>query len=146
MFTIRTPRPEDLPSLKTLLTNSGLPADDLDQAKLNHFIVLAQGQRIVGSVGLEPFGQDGLLRSLAVDTNHREEGFGSRLLEAIETHAAEIGIQHLYLLTTSATSFFEHHGYQRMERAAAPAPIQATAEFTAMCPDSAACLFKSLDQ
>jgi amino-acid N-acetyltransferase len=74
----------------------------------------------------------------------RGEGFGARLLEEIETHARAIGVRRLYVLTTSATSFFEYHGYQRIDRTEAPAEIQNTAQFAQLCPASAICLFKSL--
>ena len=145
MFAIRTPRADDLPALKTLLDNSGLPSSDLTEDHLQHFIILGQAGRIGGSIGMEPFGEDALLRSLAVDTMMRGEGYGYRLLELLETRARDEGVQRLYLLTTSADNFFAHHGYERIERASVPEAIRNTAQFAGMCPASATCLYKSLN-
>jgi len=144
MFAIRAPRTNDFPALKALLLNSDLPADDINESQLAHFIILGQSGRIGGSVGIEPFGEDALLRSLAIDPMMRGEGFGGRLLESIEMYARDIGVRRLYLLTTSAAAFFEHHGYQRIDRASAPVAIQNTSQFAHLCPASSICLSKSL--
>ena len=145
MFAIRTPRPDDLPALKTLLDSCGLPTSDLTEDHLKHFVILGQAGRVAGCIGMEVFGQDALLRSLAVDTMMRGEGYGSRLLQLMEERARDEGVHRLYLLTTSADNFFEHQGYERIDRAAVPEAIRNTAQFAGICPSSAACLFKSLD-
>lgn len=144
MFSIRTPRPDDLAALKDFLATSGLPSEDLTAQHLEHFIILAQPERIAGSIGIEKLGTDALLRSLAVDTMMRGEGFGKRLLQEIESHALRNGVRNLYLLTTTADNFFEHHGYQRLDRLAAPESIRNTTQFARLCPVSARCLYKSL--
>lgn len=145
MFAIRTPREEDLPILRTLLDNSGLPSSDLTAAHLDHFIILGQSGRIAGSIGMEVFGEDALLRSLAVDTMMRGEGYGYRLLQLMEERARDAGVRRLYLLTTSAADFFAYHGYAPADRAGVPETIRNTAQFAGICPASATCLSKSLD-
>ncbi|HYD96011.1 MAG TPA: arsenic resistance N-acetyltransferase ArsN2 [Noviherbaspirillum sp.] len=144
MFAIRQPRTDDLPALKALLDSSALPSSDLTEQHLEHFVILAQANRVAGSVGLEVHGENALLRSLAVETMMRGDGLGTRLLELIEEHAREHGVQRLFLLTTSAESFFMHHGYERSERAAVPESIRRTAQFDGICPSTAACLAKTL--
>lgn len=145
MFAIRPPRAEDLPALKTLLDNSGLPSSDITEAHLKNFIILGQSGRVAGSIGMEAHGEDALLRSLAVETMMRGEGYGQRLLELMEDRARDEGVHRLYLLTTSADNFFAYKGYERVERASVPESIRNTPQFTGMCPDSAICLSKSLD-
>ncbi|HZW21291.1 arsenic resistance N-acetyltransferase ArsN2 [Noviherbaspirillum sp.] len=144
MFAIRQPRAEDLPALKALLDSSALPSSDLTEEHLAHFIILAQAGRVAGSAGVEVHGEDALLRSLAVETMMRGEGLGSRLLELIEAHAQEHGVRRLYLLTMAADSFFTHHGYEPIARSDVPESIRNTAQFSGICPSSAACLFKPL--
>lgn len=145
MFSIRTPRADDLPALKALLDGSGLPSSDLTEAHLPHFIILGQSGRVAGSVGLEVSGDCALLRSLAVDTMMRGEGYGARLVELIEARARDEGIRTLYLLTTSAGNFFAHQGYERIARENVPEAIRNTTQFAGICPASAVCLSKSLD-
>jgi amino-acid N-acetyltransferase len=145
MFAIRPPRAEDLPALKTLLDSSGLPSSDITEAQLKNFIILGQSGRVAGSIGMEAHGEDALLRSLAVETMMRGEGYGQRLLELMEERAREEGVQRLYLLTTSADNFFAYKGYERVERDSVPESIRNTTQFSGMCPASAICLSKSLD-
>ncbi|OWW21944.1 arsenic resistance N-acetyltransferase ArsN2 [Noviherbaspirillum denitrificans] len=144
MFAIRPPRTDDLPALKALLDSSGLPSSDLTEQHLQHFIVLGQAGRIAGSVGIEPHGEDALLRSLAVETMLRGEGYGQRLLELMEERARDGGVQRLFLLTTSADNFFVHQGYEPVARESVPDAIRNTPQFAGLCPDSAVCLSKSL--
>jgi len=144
MFAIRPPRTEELPALKALLDSSGLPSSDLTEAHLKHFIILGQSGRIAGSIGIEAHGEVGLLRSLAVETMLRGEGYGQRLLELMEERACEEGVRRLYLLTTSADNFFAHHGYEPVARETVPEAIRGTAQFAGVCPASAVCLSKPL--
>ncbi|AMP14919.1 acetyltransferase family protein [Collimonas pratensis] len=99
---------------------------------------------MVGCVGIEDRETDALLRSLVVSDSLRGNGWGQQLLRAIEDHAESIGISTLYLLTTTAAPFFEELGYRRIERTSAPATIQATSQFSLLCPASSVCLFKSI--
>ena len=61
-----------------------------------------------------------------------------------EQYAAAHGVHALYLLTTTAESFFEHRGYRRIDRAEAPPSIQSTREFSSLCPASSAFMIKRL--
>lgn len=144
MFAIRPPRSEDLPALKTLLDNSGLPSSDITEAHLQDFIILGQAGRIAGAIGMEAHGEDALLRSLAVETMMRGEGYGLRLLELMEEKARDEGVRRLYLLTTSADNFFRNMGYEAVDRAEVPESIRNTTQFAGLCPASAVCLSKSL--
>jgi amino-acid N-acetyltransferase len=95
-------------------------------------------------VGLELFGETGLLRSLAVRRDLRGAGFGGRLVQAAEDAAMNQGATNLFLLTTTAEAFFGSRGYERCDRVTAPPAIKATAEFTSLCPSSAAFMRKYL--
>jgi amino-acid N-acetyltransferase len=57
-------------------------------------------------VGLEPCGQDALLRSLVVAPDERAHGLGTSLVEHAEQEARKRGLRALYLLTTTAEGFF----------------------------------------
>ena len=143
MVSIRAAVPSDLAAIRTLLQECNLPFEDLQADHLGDFLVLTDGA-VIGSVGLERFGHEALLRSLALNATQRNGGWGRRLVQAIETHAAASEIASLYLLTTTAASFFEAGGFRRIDRAAAPASMQSTTEFALLCPASAICLFKSV--
>ncbi len=95
-------------------------------------------------MGLEIYGRDALLRSLVVSAAARTQGLGSALVLHAEQYAAAHEVRALYLLTTTAESFFEHRGYRRIDRAEAPSAIQSTREFASLCPASSAFMIKRL--
>ncbi len=61
-----------------------------------------------------------------------------------ESLARPAGIAELYLLTETAGAWFPRLGYTTADRAATPAALTTSAEFTGACPDSAAMFSKRL--
>ena len=141
---LRLARPAELDAIVALLSRAELPTEDLNAGKLDVFVVAAEGEVCVGVVGLEIHEPDALLRSLAVERRHRSRGLGARLVDAIEAEARARGVSALYLLTTTATMFFERVGYTAHDRATVPPSIAATTEFSSLCPDTADCLWRDL--
>jgi len=137
-------RPDDFDAVARLLDAAALPHGDLTPEYLAHFLVLRDGDRIAGVVGMEVRGDAGLLRSLAVDAEWRGGGLASRLVDALEHAARDAGIRTLYLLTMTAEGFFARRGYAPADRAAVPDAILATEEFRSICPSTAACMAKKL--
>lgn len=135
--------PDEYPAVRALLADAGLPVEDLDDADV-HFILATDDSGPVGAIGLEAFGDVGLLRSLVVCSRLRGAGIGGRLVEALEAHALGAGFAQLVLLTQTAEPFFAMRGYRAIDRAQAPAAVQASAEFRSLCPASAACMIKTL--
>lgn len=131
-------------SVVALLEAEGLPASDLTEAHLQHFFFTGTDGTPSALVGLEIYGQDALLRSLVVSAAARTQGLGSALVLHAEQYAAAHDVRAIYLLTTSAESFFEHRGYRRIDRAEAPSAIQSTREFASLCPASSAFMIKRL--
>lgn len=127
---------------RELLASNNLPIDDLGPKVMLYGAQL--GDRLVGVVGLERHGPVGLMRSLAVDQNHRGSGLGARLVEVLEDAALGLGVHSLFLLTTTAEAFFARHGYGRLPRESAPTEIRQTEEFSNLCPASSAFMGKRL--
>jgi amino-acid N-acetyltransferase len=137
---------DDEAAIKTLLATCSLPCEDLAPTHLEHFWVLRDGLDLAGVVGLELYGDDGLLRSLAVAEAYRGRGVAAQLIDKAEIYARAQGVITLYLLTTTAADYFARRGYKRADRDAAPAALQHTAEFRSLCPDNAVCMVKELKE
>ncbi|WP_233575799.1 hypothetical protein [Noviherbaspirillum saxi] len=60
MTPLRLATPDDLPAVRNLLKDSGLPHQEVDAAGLNAFLIAAGGQSIHGAVGLEQYGNNGI--------------------------------------------------------------------------------------
>jgi amino-acid N-acetyltransferase len=131
-------------SVATLLEAQGLPASDLTEAHLEHFFFTGTDDAPSALVGLEIYGEAALLRSLVVSSAARTQGLGSALVLHAEEYAAALDVRSIYLLTTTAETYFERRGYQRIDRAQAPASIQSTSEFASLCPASSAFMIKRL--
>jgi amino-acid N-acetyltransferase len=140
---LRTARDSDAAAIRALLEGGGLPTEDLPRSGAE-FVVACAGTTVIGTGGLQRCGASGLLRSVVVSESWRGTGVGRAIVERLEQHARALGLEELVLLTQTAATFFERQGYQRIARHSAPAAVQASEEFRLLCPQSAACLRKSL--
>ncbi len=129
----------DAAAIAALLATCGLPSHDIG-AHLDHFLVARDGERLVGTIGLEVHGAEGLLRSLAVVEDRRGGGIARRLYAALLVHARATGVRRLHLLTTTAEGFFALLGFRPVPRESVPDAIRATEEFRALCPATALCM------
>lgn len=132
--------------LLDLLAACGLPTSDLSEAEQLHLYGAWLRGELVGSVGVEPHGEVGLLRSLAIAPRVRGGRLGKALLAHAEREAQRLGVRELWLLTTGAARYFRRNGYKVMARDDAPAAIRGTTQFKGVCPASAVMLSKSLAQ
>jgi len=126
-----------------LLRQCDLQVSDISPEQTPEFFGIRSGLSLLGIVGLERFGQVGLLRSLAVIPDARGRTLGRRLVEFAERYAATHGVEKLFLLTTTAGDFFRKIGYSPTERADAPSAIRATTQFSSLCPASSEFLSKT---
>jgi amino-acid N-acetyltransferase len=118
-----------------LLENNQLPTSDIgDNVEL---YTVYDHQNLIGTIGLEAFKSEGLLRSVCLDFEVQNKGYGSQMLAIFEEKIREKGIQNLYLLTTTAQKFFQKNNYQTISREDVSEAIRQTAEFKGVCPSSA---------
>jgi amino-acid N-acetyltransferase len=136
--------PEDVKPIVDFLKTCHLPGEDIRRSHLIHFYLARRVGELVGVVGLQPYGEYGLLRSLAVLESQRNQGLGRSLVSIIEAHAISNGVAFLYLLTTTADRFFAKLVYQVAKRGTVPEVIKGTAEFKYICPEDALCMQKRI--
>jgi amino-acid N-acetyltransferase len=140
---IRRATTDDLPEIRRLLVASQLPTDGVADA-LPGFLVAEHEQALVGVVGVERCGDDGLLRSAAVAPAWRSRGVGRQLVERAIAEAETDGLRSLYLLTTTAERYFPRFGFATTTREAVPDPVRRTGEFLGACPASATVMSRPL--
>ena len=137
-------QPADLPAIRARLTANALPSADLTPAHLGSFWIVRDPSGLVGVVGLERCGRAALVRSLAVRDDRRGHGLGAALLAHAESQASALGVETLYLLTTTAERFFAARGYAVVPRHGAPPEIRTTAEFAELCSSTSMCMTKRI--
>jgi amino-acid N-acetyltransferase len=136
--------PSDETAVRQLLAASGLPSADISTDRQDIILALS-GRQIIGCVALELYGDAALLRSFAVAADVRSRGVGTALYGRVLAQAALRGAKTAYVLTTTAERFCSREGFEKMERAAVPAAVAASAEFRTLCPATAVCMRRRLD-
>ena len=97
---------EDLRDILDLLSEVQLPHDGVAE-NVDAFLVARNEQSpLVGTIGLERYGNIALLRSAAVAPEYQKSGLGSRLTEGLLQRASSEGVEEVVLLTTTASQFF----------------------------------------
>lgn len=138
-YLIRPAAAEDLPAVQLLLTSVKLPLEGVEE-HLADFLILSQEGELIGTVGLEMYGDKALLRSLAVTPQEQGKGYGIRLYQAIIRKAQEQKIAEIYLLTETAEKFFAARGFEKISRERVDERVKTSVEFQSACPASAACM------
>ncbi|HEK21093.1 MULTISPECIES: arsenic resistance N-acetyltransferase ArsN2 [Mucilaginibacter] len=126
-----------------LLVAEKLAVADLPET-LDNFIVAIQDGNVVGVGGVEVYGSYGLLRSLAVHREHRNAGIAGKLLARLDSMSKKNDLSALYLLTETASAYFERKRYNQITREEVPAEVQGSSEFSHVCPVSAIVMKKEL--
>lgn len=144
---IRRAEAADLRDVEGLLRECDLPTGGVD-AMIGHcFIATDAHGGLVGVAGVDPLDDGlGLLRSVAVAPRARGEGLAGRLYEHVLDEARDLGLNTLYLLTTTAETYFAARGFVTIDRERVPGAVSACDEFTTLCPDSATIMRRRLGQ
>jgi len=129
----------DIGVIKMILQNENLPYQDIDLSNIELFLAF-DATDFVGIVGLEKFADIVLLRSMVVLDGFRAKGYGRKICNQILQMAKNENIIEVFLLTCSAKDFFEHLGFEVIERKYVPDSIKSTTEFSGLCPESAMCM------
>lgn len=130
-------------SFRNAVKEAGLPHQDLNyqnQVLISYY----DGNKLVGTGGLEVVNQYALLRSLSVKENNRGQNVGKEITTDLLKNAQNSNLEAVFLLTETAKPFFEKHGFEIVDRTTAPTEIKSTTEFSSVCPVSAALMVKNL--
>lgn len=136
---------DDLKVIKSLLDSASLPSVDIDKHLLN-FLVLEKSGTLTGTIGMELYENTALLRSLAIQKDYRNKGYGKELYYALISKAKKMNVNNIYLLTETAEGFFSEEGFQKIAREQVPPSIKQTNEYSSLCPEGAICMVKKLSE
>ncbi len=144
-YTVRPASAADLDAVKALLDAAHLPLDGLEEQFGDCYAVAVSSGGIVGVEGIEVYERSGLLRSAVVHPDWRGRGLGDVLTRDRLAWARQSGLDRVYLLTTTAESYFPRFGFTRVDRAEAPPEIRESREFAGACPETATLMVATLD-
>ena len=136
---IRSAQPEDLDVVRKLLVDAELPTDGLeDQFGPSYAVAVVEDDAgVIGAAGVERYGRFGLLRSVVVAGEARNQGVAELLVRDRMAWAATEGLDSVYLLTTTAARYFTRLGFEELDRDELPLEIRESPEFSTACPATA---------
>ena len=132
------PGSSDFERFITALETADLPTGDLTSEPFRYFTL---DNEAWGGIGAGP---DALIRSIVVGQDARGRCLGVTITESLAQQARDAGVERLWLLTTSASPFFEKLGWRHADRALAPSAIAQSKQFAGLCPASAAFMVRAL--
>lgn len=141
---LRPAEPDDREHIEKLLVDNNLPIADLSET-LSCLYVCETATKQIGVAGLEQYHDVGLVRSVTIEKSARGNGYGTSVCNELLARARSMGISTVYLLTTTADDFFARLGFEEVARETVPTAIQQTSEFSDLCPVTAVCMKRNLD-
>ncbi|OIO59094.1 MAG: GNAT family N-acetyltransferase [Alphaproteobacteria bacterium CG_4_10_14_0_2_um_filter_63_37] len=133
----------DVPKVQSLLEAVGLPTIGIKQHYESNLIARMK-DRVVGMVGLEVYGDHGLIRSLAVEPEQQGSGLGRRLLLNIIRLAEQKGLADVFIVSTIGAPFFARHGFAQVEVEDVPEAIRGNADFQLLVSDKTVVLRRAI--
>ncbi|OWV97362.1 arsenate reductase [Rhizobium sp. R72] len=122
--------------LKDALSAALLPTDDIDDPGRSYFRLRNAENKVIGYSGTEMWPNNAvLLRSMVILPAFRSRGYGRRLTEM--TIARTPPASDIYLVTTTAASFFQSMGFTEVSRDQVPHAILSSRQMSGLCPVSA---------
>lgn len=121
----------DIAAIRRLLDRVGLDSADLRDDDYKNFLVLRNEAGIVGCIGLEIYGEDAILRSLAVHPGHRGQGYGWILADTEVQYARHRGVRRIYLVSpeTASDFFAEKLGFRIVDVATVSPAVAESSTF-----------------
>ena len=140
---IRLTTERDFTEVCSLLQSESLPTIDIAKG-LPHFFVKIIDEEVVGSIGMEHYGQSGLLRSMIVNPAFRIKGIANQLVNQMTLYAKGLGVKKLFLITNTAEDYFQSLGFMKIPREEVEKEVLQSKEFNGLCPASSAIMMKQL--
>jgi len=143
MINTRKFQKRDFEYIVALLNQSNLPTIDLKISNMQDFYVAIVDGDIVGVGGIDMQDNMAFVRSFAVKSEYQGQGVAHKIYNTIEDEAKRSGISQFYLLSETATQYFEKFGFKIIQRDTAPQWVQQSTQFSGICPQSTALMQKN---
>jgi amino-acid N-acetyltransferase len=131
-------------AIRLLLESQKLPTETVGTATTDFYLAI-ENEAVVGVAGLEYYGEDALLRSVAVQTSLQKKQIGSQLVDWILSLAKQKAIRQLVILTETASIFFAQKGFSTIDRSSIKNDaMKKSSQFCGACCSSASCMMISL--
>ena len=127
-------------AIQSLLKSQRLPTETVGTTKTDFYLAV-ENNAIVGVAGFEYYGEEVLLRSVAVPASLQKKHRGSELVDWMIALAKQKGLKRIVLLTETASKFFAKKGFIMVERSfIVNETMKQSSQFSGGCCSSAVCM------
>lgn len=131
---------KDAAAIRLLLESQMLPTDTVGTTITDFHLAMIDGA-IIGVAGFEYYGEDVLLRSVAVQTSLQKKHIGSQLVDWMLSLAKQKRMKKIVLLTETASLFFAKKGFTVVDRSSIKNDtMKKSSQFSGGCCSSAVCM------
>jgi len=143
-ITVRQADQHDTEAIRSLLNSQNLPTETIGTAATDFYVAVDQ-DAVVGTAGFEYYGDDLLLRSVAVPSALQRKHIGSQMVDGMIALARKKRMKRIVLLTETASRFFAGKGFTVVERSSiANDAMRQSSQFDGGCCSSASCMVLDL--
>ncbi len=129
---VRLAKKNDMINMLQLLEKANLNTEGLAE-NLDNFLVVEDVRQsepyMVGMVGLEIYGDLGILRSLVLRSESWNSKVGVELLSLIIGYGWKKGLREIYLMTQISQDFFEYWGFVEVTWDDLPEHLRQSSQF-----------------
>lgn len=129
---VRLAKKNDMINMLQLLEKANLNTEGLAE-NLDNFLVVEDVRQsepyVVGMVGLEIYGDLGILRSLVLRSESWNSKVGVELLSLIIGYGWKKGLREIYLMTQISQDFFEYWGFVEVTWDDLPEHLRQSSQF-----------------
>ncbi|MFZ1977125.1 MAG: GNAT family N-acetyltransferase [Bacteroidota bacterium] len=131
---------KDTEALRSLLESHKLPTETVGMAATD-FYIASDNNVLAGVAGFEYYGEDALLRSVAVPASLQNKQIGSQLVDWMLLLAKQKNMRRIVLLTETASKFFAGKGFVIIDRSSLRnEAMKKSSQFCGGCCSSALCM------
>jgi N-acetylglutamate synthase-like GNAT family acetyltransferase len=113
--TFRKADEKDTSTIRSILEEQKLPTETVGTNRTDFYLAV-NNETVVGVAGYEYYGDEALLRSVAVPASLQKNNIGSQLVNWMVRLAKQKGMKRIVLLTETASPFFKKLGFEKIDR------------------------------
>jgi N-acetylglutamate synthase-like GNAT family acetyltransferase len=126
---VRKAKEQDMLQVQRLVAKAGLREEGIEQYIKSFLVVEDEDQQLIGTVGVEQYGTEGLLRSLVLDSPIWTAKLSLEFLQLTLQYAEDQKMETIYLCAKGTNALFHQLGFREVDKEDVPESIKSSPHF-----------------
>jgi N-acetylglutamate synthase-like GNAT family acetyltransferase len=126
---VRKAREKDMLPIQRLVAKAGLRDEGIEQYIKSFLVVEDPDEQLIGTVGIEQYKKNGLLRSLVLDSPIWNAKLSLEFLQLTLKYAQEQKIETIYLCAKGTNALFYQLGFREVTKEDVPSTVKSSPHF-----------------